>query len=57
VSWETAREAPKDLEEVTRLGSTFKLLDPPPEEEDQTGKALGIAGDEDAPTYTCKYTT
>jgi hypothetical protein len=46
VSWETAREAPKGLEAVTRLGSTFKLLDPPPEEEDQIGKAPGTAGDE-----------
>jgi hypothetical protein len=31
---------------MTRLVSTFKLLDPPPEEEDRTGKAPGTAGDE-----------
>jgi hypothetical protein len=46
VSWETAGEAPKGLEAVTRLGSTFKLLDPPPEEETRTGKAPETAGDE-----------
>jgi len=46
VSWDTAREAPKGLEAVTRLGSTFKLLDPPPEEETRTGKAPETAGDE-----------
>jgi len=46
VSWETTREAPEGLEAMTRLGSTFKLLDPPPEEEDRTGKAPGTAGDE-----------
>jgi hypothetical protein len=34
------------LEVGTRLGSTFKLLDPPLEEEDQTRDAPGTAGDE-----------